>query len=324
MSTKGVPREPYWTEAEISFLRENYIEMPIATIADHLGRSYEAVRRKAAKVGAQRQTWGEKFSPTEDDLLRERYASASMSEMTALTSRHPNSIRHRARMLGMVNYEQVKRSTIASGIRHDYFSRIDSPIKAYALGILATDGTVASAGNGISLKLGYKDAGLVEMVRDEISPHSIVHAYTIPPLPGYTKERKVAHLAVSSAQIKADLRMYGVVPRKTFILQWPGLLERHLAAPFILGCFDGDGTLASHGQAWQWRWALYSASEPFLADARQVIREHTGLDLIQATSRRGLHEIRLNGARRIRLLDSWLHADVQGLTRKRVQAAQAQ
>jgi Homeodomain-like domain len=317
MSTKGEPREPNWTESELGFLRENYIRIPIADIAVQLGRSYEAVRRKAAKVGAQRQEWGEPFTAEEEDLLREKYAALPMSEMVALLRRHPNSIRQRASALGLVNMEQVKRTAMASGVRHDYFSQIDSPTKAYLLGLLATDGTVNSASNAITLKISIKDIELVELLRDEISPRSMVHTYTMAPLPGYTKERQVANITVCSAQLKADLGYLGVVPRKTFTLQWPDL-QPQFTAPFLLGCLDGDGMLHLDARPGCWQWSLYSASAPFLAAAQAAIRQHIGLDLRRCTSKRGLHELRLTGGRRIQVLDAWLHADVAGLSRKRL------
>lgn len=317
MSQKGEPRERSWTENEISFLRENYIQIPIAEIAVQLGRSYEGVRRKAAKVGVQRQDWGQKFTPEEDGILRERYATSPMSEMTELLGRHHNSIRQRAHVLDLVNEEQVKLKRIASGIRHDYFRNVDTPIKAYLLGLLATDGCVHRTSNTISFKIGAKDIELAELMRNEISPHSGIGEYAYPPLPGYKKERKVACFAVASPQLKTDLIGLGIVPAKTFILQWPNL-KPWLTASFVLGCFDGDGHLRCGGQFGEWRWDLYSASGPFLDAAHGAIHRHTGLNLREATSRRGLHSLRLNGGKAIQDLDTWLHADVPGLSRKRL------
>lgn len=319
MSTKGQPREPLWTESEIDFLRANYTQLRTVEIASRLGRSYESVRRKASKVGVQRQNWGTRFTPEEDALIREKFTISPMSEMVALLGRHHNSIRFRARSLGLENGEQVKRADIASAIRHHYFGQVDTPMKAYLLGLMATDGTVALKTNAISLKVGLKDIELAELARDEISPRSAVRVYTYPPLPGYAKERKVAQFGVSSPQIKADLVELGVVPRKTFIIEWPRLAPE-FTAPFMLGCFDGDGHLSCRGKAWTWRWHLYSASEGFLASAREVIRQHVGLDAKKATSKRGLHVIRVNGANSVRIMDEWLHADVSGLARKRLPA----
>lgn len=321
MSKKGEPREPVWTDAEISFLRANYIQMPVADIAARLGRTYSGVRRRAGKLGLQRQDWGRKFAPEEDALLLEKYESSSMSEMALLLGRHPESIRQRARVLGLVNEETAKRAKMAAGMRHDYFSQVDSPMKAYLLGLLATDGCVGSDSpkrtvNWIRYKIAAKDVALAELMRDEISPHARISRYTLKPLPGYTKERKVVALSLSSAQMKADLGRFGIVPRKTFTIQWPKL-DPGLEASFILGCFDGDGCLRTGSRPCDWRWDLYSASEGFLNGARQSIREHTGLEAHKMVSKRGLHCLRIYG-RSVATMDAWLHADVPGLPRKRL------
>ena len=311
-------KESLWTESEISFLRENYTRLPIAAIAAQLGRNYEAVRHKAGRIGIRKREWHGEFTPEEDEFLRERYARSPMSEMTALLGRHHNSIRQHAHRLGLVNGEQVRLRAIASAVRHDYFAQIDSPVKAYVLGLMATDGCVGSGPKGrISFKVAAKDRELAELVRDEISPQSAIGIYAVAPLPGYTKVREVASFAVGSPRLRTDLASLGVVPRKTFILRWPDL-QPGMAAPFILGCFDGDGHLAWKGSPWRWRWNLYSASEPFLAAAHEAIRQQVGLDLKKDVSKRGLHELRLNGGQRIEVLDAWLHADVPGLGRKRL------
>lgn len=317
MSKKGEPREPLWTDAEIGYLRENYTRMPCASIAAHLGRSYESVRRKAAKVGVQHQEWGVHFTPEEDAILIARYATSPMSELVALMGRHPNSIRHRAKMLGLVNEEQVKRREMAAGMRHDYFGRIDSPVKAYLLGILGTDGNVGSSGNAIKLQISPKDIEIAELMREEISPYARILRYVNPPLPGYTKERHVACLVVSSAQMKADLGRLGVIPRKTFALVWPDL-DEELTASYLLGCYDGDGSICTDKQGPIWD--LYSASPDFLLAAHDAILRHTGMELPRPRISRGrTYVLRLTG-KRVAVLDRWLHADLPGLARKRLAA----
>ena len=321
MSRKGEPREPLWTAAELAFLRENYSQMSNWAIGQQLGRSLEGVRRKAQKCGLQYQ-FGRPFTPDEDAYIRTNYETSQMREMVAALGRHHNSVRDRARQLGLSNATQEHRRAVRATVRHDYFSQIDTPVKAYVLGVMASDGTVASGSNGISVKVKPADVDLVKFVRDEVSPRSRIYERTQPPLPGYTAERPYVGFAVSSAQIKADLVNLGITPRKSHTLQYPHLAP-HLTAAFILGCYDGDGCLWIDGLPGRWQWHLYSASEDFLVAAREVIRRHTGLELRTGTSKRGLHRLRLNGGKSIKVLDAWLHADVPGLARKSLTARQA-
>jgi hypothetical protein len=260
---------------------------------------------------------GRPFTPAEDAYIRENYESSRTQDVAAALGRHRESVRGRARRLGLVNACQVSRREIRAAVRHDYFSQIDSPVKAYILGLLASDGTIASAHNKVGIKAKLADADVVKFVRDELSPRSQIGEYVLPPLPGYAAERPYVMFSVGSAQMKADLARFGIVPRKSLIVTYPEL-PPHLENNFILGCYDGDGCLQAEGRPADWRWELYSASEIFLVAAREAIRRHTGFELLKGVSRRGLHQLRLNGGRSVQVLDSWVHADVAGLDRKRL------
>jgi hypothetical protein len=260
---------------------------------------------------------GRPFTPAEDAYIRENYESSRTQDVAAALGRHPESIRQRARRFGLVNACQVSRREIRAAVRHDYFSQIDSPVKAYVLGLLASDGTIASAHNGVGIKAKLADADVVKFVRDELSPKSQIGEYVLPPLPGYTTERPYVMFSVGSAQMKTDLARLGIVPRKSLIVTCPEL-PPHLENSFILGCYDGDGCLKAEGRPADWRWELYSASEIFLVAVREAIRRHTGFELLKSVSGRRLHQLRLNGGRSVQILDAWVHANVDGLDRKRL------
>lgn len=117
-----------------------------------------------------------------------------------------------------------------------YFEQIDTPMKAYLLGLLAADGNVyvdrRRHGYKISLKLHRDDEILVLRARDELAPTVRLN------YPG-----NQCRFEVCSQRMMNDLAGYGVVPRKTWGLPWPARLPEEMAMPFLLGYFDGDGTL---------------------------------------------------------------------------------
>jgi hypothetical protein len=119
----------------------------------------------------------------------------------------------------------------------DYFHSIDTPMKAYILGLLAADGNVyvnkGRAEYKIGIKLHLDDELLVRRTRDELAP-TVNFTY---PKPHYIR------FEVCSQQMVNDLARYGVVPRKTWNLPWPSKLPEAMEMPFLLGYFDGDGTL---------------------------------------------------------------------------------
>jgi hypothetical protein len=284
------------------------------SIGQELGRTTEAVRHKAAKCGLQYQT-GRPFTAAEDVYIWENYATSRMKEMVTALGRHHNSIRNRARQLGLVNAAQAHNRAVRATVRHDYFSQVDSPMKAYMLGLMITDGYVSSGkSNNVNFKVSHKDRQLAELVRDELSPETRIREHTLAPLPGYSKVRHYVQFAVGSAQMKKDLMSLGVTPRKTRIIRYPRLAP-HLAAAFICGCFDGDGCLTRKPHP---RWDLYSASRLFLVEIQEVIAALTEIKLSGPQVKKGVFCIRL--ASKVHDLDAWLHADVPGLPRKRLSA----
>jgi hypothetical protein len=119
----------------------------------------------------------------------------------------------------------------------DYFHRIETPMQAYILGLLAADGNVyvnkARAEYKISLKLHREDEVLVKRTRDELAPKVN---------PNYPKPHYI-RFEVCSQRMVNDLARYGVVPRKTWDLPWPEALLPHAFTSFLY-CIATSGEKA--------------------------------------------------------------------------------
>jgi hypothetical protein len=119
------------------------------------------------------------------------------------------------------------------------FAVVDTPEKAYWLGILITDGYVVEAGRTGSPLVGLQmtDREAAEGFRDflglqhpvlRIEPRGERHQ---------TMYRSVCH----SRRMAQDLSRFGVVPRKSHCTFLP-LLAEELMPHLLRGLFDGDGT----------------------------------------------------------------------------------
>lgn len=306
-----------WTAAEEEFLRANSPALSYAEIGLALGRGLISVKKKSLAIGLRHRDAARAFTPEEDSYLLENFESLPIGQVAAHLGRNPGSIKHRTRPLGLMNQAARQRQKVLAALRPDYFSQIDTPVKAYVLGLMASDGNVATTKNGIGIKLHPKDTELVALVRDELSPATPLRSYTQAPLPGYTAQRPYVTFKIGCAQMKTDLAVLGITPRKSSTIQYPEL-PPHLENSFILGCFDGDGTLLSARGPSYWKWELYSASESFLVATREAVHRHTGLELRKGIKKEGLYLLNLSGGRSIQVLDAWLHADMPGLARKRL------
>ena len=199
-------------------------------------------------------------------------------------------------------------------IRHDYFAQIDSPIKAYVLGVLAADGNILPKHHRITLELSARDADLLETVRDELVPGG---AITSRHRRGYDYQR----LAFVSRTMVNDLEALGVTAVKSSTIAWPERLPASFAREFILGYFDGDGFITYHKRP-NGRYpyiGITSGSINLLVSIADVIEQHTGIRPGGPWGKAGTgaYSIRASGKRAL-VIDEWLHASGLGLKRKRL------
>jgi hypothetical protein len=115
-----------------------------------------------------------------------------------------------------------------------YFENIDSHEKAYFLGFIAADGCVdGSLGGGLRINLQARDISVLK---------SFQMALNHPKEP-LIDSRGYALLVVHSNKLKEDLAQYGIIPLKTYSLDFPKVPEEFVNS-FLLGYFDGDGSIS--------------------------------------------------------------------------------
>ena len=198
-------------------------------------------------------------------------------------------------------------------VRHDYFNRIERPIQAYVLGLLASDGNVASNRPRIQFSVHEEDRILTEIVRDELAPGSPI---IMPPCRTY----RLAKVHFTSPRMHIDLARLGIVPRKSHILIWPETLPVDIINSYLLGVFDGDGwiTIDKRKSMLYYTLGIISASPTFLERAAQEIAAAIDVPLARlSTVNQRAYTIRFGG-KSAKLMSEWLHRDISGLARKKI------
>ncbi len=120
-------------------------------------------------------------------------------------------------------------------VNDNYFENIDTPDKAYFLGLLTADGSINK--NTICIYLQERDSGILRKFKDYIQTNS--------PLDKRIRKFPQSSLIgfhVTSPKIVNDLSKWGVVKNKTFKTYFPPIAEE-LWNHFIRGVFDGDGCI---------------------------------------------------------------------------------
>ena len=138
----------------------------------------------------------------------------------------------------------------------------------YWLGILGSDGCVASKENQIYIELQQSDSELLEKLNVAIGNERPVKDYTTGR--GY----ECSKLYFYSKQIKQDLAIYHIIPNKTYNpnFLFPETLQKEFIPDYIRGLFDGDGSIKMTGSSVTWQ--LDCSSENIILNIQSFLQEH--------------------------------------------------
>ena len=250
--------------------------------------------------------WANPWTSEEIAYLRDRYSVIKTQEIADHLGRSYSAVIQRAKIEGFKSRQQLAKHSLVP----DYFRVIDTPTKAYLLGLLAADGCV-SAKNQVILGLHQKDIQLVELLRDELAPQARIGLYQ-------TVTTPMARFLVTSPDLAADLARHGVVKNKTLTVHWPREVPEELENSFICGYFDGDGSLYTQVEKQPYRWTIVCGAPDFLREIQAKVLIHTGVKVggPYQDKRTGHAWSIVTTGEPVRVLDEWIHRDVPGLDRK--------
>lgn len=133
--------------------------------------------------------------------------------------------------------------------KHDFFSKIDTPQKAWLLGFLFTDGSVRKLGNHayqIRLSIQREDEEIINQIKQWLNIDTKTRYDN-------REGKEACGIEVNSEQMFKDLSIYGIVPNKTYITKGLFLdkIPSHLQKDYIRGLFDGDGGISFTGNIYE-------------------------------------------------------------------------
>ena len=202
-------------------------------------------------------------------------------------------------------------------VNHDYFETINTPEKAYFLGLLLTDGNVhydkrnANRQPTIQISLNGNDKHILEAFKQEISADNKISTYT-------TDSRFECMFAVHSLKMAQDLEKYNIVPRKTFLINKMPTVPRQYIRDLIRGIFDGDGTVYILTKDQKLRFGFYGTHD-LIEDIISHLHNEIGLPLNKITDKTTVSFITFGKIEHIRAFYNYIYysVDVTCLKRKR-------
>jgi hypothetical protein len=188
--------------------------------------------------------------------LAKKYKCATWGKIHSILKRHGKKCRDRCHQ--STDYK----------INETYFDVIDTEEKAYFLGILFADG--GNIRNSILLALKRDDEYILNRL-NSLFQNKPTRQYST-----YTTE--YSRLDICNKYIVNKLTEYGIVPKKSLILEFPpeSVVPTHLHNHFIRGYYDGDGCLVINKNqiGGKGLWNIVSTKK-FLTKCQEIIKLNT-------------------------------------------------
>ena len=199
---------------------------------------------------------------------------------------------------------RVRRSRVGRvSINTSYFKNIDTPEKAYFLGVLCSDGSIRK--NVFYLKL--KDSDVVYKLKDALECAYKVRVCTSP--------YECYILSVYCQEMCNDLISLGCTPNKTRTLQLPKLPE-YLYSHFVRGYIDGNGCIRVGAFPSKDMLDIATASSVFAEQLKAVIEPHANHVGITKEKRYDVWHVRCAGKQVKSILD-WVYSDSDNVCMQR-------
>lgn len=226
-------------------------------------------------------------------FISEHFGKISQREIGRRLQIGKTTVNNWSRSLGLIFHKHTADD--------NYFKKWSSEM-AYILGYISADGNVAwdekKGYYSMTITAAEKDKEHLERIR-------LLLRSTKPLL--YGASTKSYRLIVNSKQICRDLISFGIVPRKSLILKFPDIIDRHLK-DYIRGYVDGDGSLKyfNRPRSPYFELSVCSGSKDFILKLEEKI--FFKLDIHSKISKTSCYILRYSCARGLKMAE-WLYKD---------------
>ena len=152
-------------------------------------------------------------------------------------------------------------------INENYFDEINTPNKAYILGLLYSDGCNNRKTNHVNIELQERDKEILDKIKEELKTDKSLYFSELNKKSD--KWQNTYRLNICNKHISETLEEKGVVPRKSLILEFPEWLPDKLLPHFLRGYMDGDG----HIQCFESRHASFASTESFCLSVQEKLKD---------------------------------------------------
>lgn len=211
-------------------------------------------------------------------------------------------IRTRAEQNIITNMKKKK------SVDDNYFDKIDIN-QAWLIGFLAADGTIRKNNNSIKIGLSTVDREILEKIKKELKIEREIVDYIT------NNGFNISELEWTSKKHKDFLSQYNIVNNKTYLPMYlPSNFSRNQKLAFILGYFDGDGSISKTENYLRFR--ICAHRDEILKSIAKFLKEEYNLKYSLSKDKRGLYELSISTTYAIQLFKDMYDLNSLRLNRK--------
>lgn len=154
-----------------------------------------------------------------------------------------------------------------------YFDNINSPNKAYILGLLCADGNISRSNGSWKLSLQERDKSvLIDICKELKTTRPLLKQSVSKYYKNNYQDQYM--LYVGNQHMHDKLIEYGLVPSKSLVLEYPSIISQELQRHFLRGYYDGDGSsyCGKNGKN-----CSFVGTASFCDSAKRIIQEELGI-----------------------------------------------
>lgn len=232
-----------------------------------------------------------KFSETESLEIIADYNNGKSASKIALEKSTTADIIIKLLKRNNITIRTKSESLLKYTVNEFYFDKIDSYEKAYACGLLWSDGCNKRDRNTISITLQESDKHILETLRELMDSTYPIHFKDN----SKNKCKNTYTFEVKSKHMSERLEELGMTANKSLTLEFPEWLDKDLYSSFLLGVLDGDGHITHQKNKYG---VVYVCSTKFCKTLSCILSNmnihHTIYDSGKTGLTKSLHIIRKN------------------------------
>lgn len=218
------------------------------------------------------------------------------------------------RILDEFGIKRVNNGQRKYHLNENYFDNIDTPNKAYVLGLFFADGCNFPPKGTAFISLQESDKKLLENISKEIesnNPLKTIDQSNRKSEKNYSYNN-MCTLNMNSRHLCSSLEKLGAVRNKSLVLEFPDIPEE-LYSHFLRGYYDGDGSVYRYikNENNKRITLTITSTENFCKRVKEIVEKELGIycGIYDASCHNGITKVAsLSGTSAVKLMD-WMYKD---------------